>query len=54
MTDTVKYLLDESRIPKHWYNLQADLPTPGAAGAASRARSSRSAPTTSRRCSRWR
>ena len=28
MTDTVKYLLDESRIPKHWYNLAADLPVP--------------------------
>ena len=28
MTDTVKYLLDESRIPKAWYNLQADLPKP--------------------------
>ena len=28
MTDTVKYVLDESRIPKHWYNLQADLPKP--------------------------
>src|SRR5450432_3852615 len=26
MTDTVKYLLDESRIPKYWYNLTADLP----------------------------
>ncbi|OGA29576.1 MAG: TrpB-like pyridoxal-phosphate dependent enzyme [Betaproteobacteria bacterium RIFCSPLOWO2_02_FULL_65_24] len=26
MTDTVKYLLDESRIPKYWYNLAADLP----------------------------
>ena len=26
MTDTVKYLLDESRIPKHWYNIAADLP----------------------------
>ena len=26
MTDSVKYLLDESRIPKAWYNLQADLP----------------------------
>ena len=23
-----KYLLDESRIPKHWYNIQADLPKP--------------------------
>ncbi|MBA3974737.1 MAG: TrpB-like pyridoxal phosphate-dependent enzyme [Candidatus Solibacter sp.] len=28
MSDTVKYLLDESRIPKHWYNIVADLPTP--------------------------
>jgi tryptophan synthase beta chain len=28
MSDPVKYLLDESRIPKHWYNLQADLPKP--------------------------
>jgi tryptophan synthase beta chain len=26
MTDTVKYLLEESRIPKFWYNLAADLP----------------------------
>jgi tryptophan synthase beta chain len=31
MTDTIKYLLDESRIPKHWYNLQADLPCPAPA-----------------------
>ncbi len=28
MNDTVKYLLDETRIPKYWYNLVADLPTP--------------------------
>jgi len=28
MTDSVKYLLDETRIPKHWYNLLADLPSP--------------------------
>ncbi|MEK7360971.1 MAG: TrpB-like pyridoxal phosphate-dependent enzyme [Pseudomonadota bacterium] len=28
MTETVKYLLDESRIPKYWYNLCADLPKP--------------------------
>lgn len=28
MTDTVKYLLDESQIPKSWYNLIADLPSP--------------------------
>lgn len=28
MTDSVKYVLDESRIPKTWYNLMADLPSP--------------------------
>lgn len=28
MNETVKYLLDESRIPKFWYNLVADLPAP--------------------------
>ncbi len=26
MTESIKYLLDETRIPKHWYNLVADLP----------------------------
>ena len=25
---TVKYFLDEKDIPKQWYNLAADLPTP--------------------------
>ena len=28
MSDSIKYLLDESAIPKQWYNIQADLPTP--------------------------
>ena len=28
MSDTVKYLLDETRIPKDWYNIVADLPRP--------------------------
>ena len=28
MSDTVKYLLDESKIPKFWYNIAADLPVP--------------------------
>jgi tryptophan synthase beta chain len=28
MTDTVKYLLDETRMPRAWYNLAADLPKP--------------------------
>ena len=26
MSDTVKYVLDESRLPRAWYNLAADLP----------------------------
>ncbi|MGH8629415.1 MAG: TrpB-like pyridoxal phosphate-dependent enzyme, partial [Burkholderiales bacterium] len=28
MTDTIKYLLSEEQIPKSWYNLMADLPSP--------------------------
>jgi len=28
MADTVKYVLDETRIPKRWYNIMADLPAP--------------------------
>ena len=28
MSETVKYLLDESRMPTFWYNLVADLPKP--------------------------
>jgi tryptophan synthase beta chain len=28
MTDSIKFTLDESRIPKSWYNLVADLPSP--------------------------
>src|SRR5512147_291001 len=28
MTDTVKYVLDETRMPKRWYNIMADLPSP--------------------------
>jgi tryptophan synthase beta chain len=27
MADNVKYVLDEAHIPKHWYNLVADLPS---------------------------
>ncbi|NJM08337.1 TrpB-like pyridoxal phosphate-dependent enzyme [Candidatus Gracilibacteria bacterium] len=26
--ETVKFLLDEDRIPTHWYNIAADLPSP--------------------------
>jgi tryptophan synthase beta chain len=28
MTAPVKFLLDESRLPDHWYNIAADLPSP--------------------------
>ncbi|MFO0751291.1 MAG: TrpB-like pyridoxal phosphate-dependent enzyme, partial [Myxococcota bacterium] len=28
MSDSIKYVLDESRIPRAWYNLAADLPVP--------------------------
>jgi tryptophan synthase beta chain len=28
VNDTIKYVLEEARIPKVWYNLQADLPKP--------------------------
>jgi tryptophan synthase beta chain len=31
MTDSVKYLLPEDRIPRAWYNIAADLPKPPAA-----------------------
>ncbi len=30
MTETIKYLLPEAEIPKTWYNLMADLPSPPA------------------------
>jgi tryptophan synthase beta chain len=28
MADSVKYMLDETRLPKRWYNIAADLPKP--------------------------
>ena len=28
MSETVKYLLDEQHLPRTWYNINADLPTP--------------------------
>src|SRR5665647_1068454 len=31
MSLQTKYLLEESRMPKFWYNIQADLPTPAPA-----------------------
>jgi len=30
MSDTIKYLLDETRLPKNWYNIMADFPQPPA------------------------
>ena len=30
MSETVKYLLEESRLPKEWYNIVVDLPRPPA------------------------
>ena len=28
MSDRTQFLLDESQIPKAWYNINADLPVP--------------------------
>jgi tryptophan synthase beta chain len=28
MSESVKFVLDESRLPKYWYNIAADLPSP--------------------------
>ncbi len=28
MSEEIKYVLDESRLPKFWYNIAADLPKP--------------------------
>jgi tryptophan synthase beta chain len=28
MTDTIKYILPDEKLPRYWYNLAADLPTP--------------------------
>jgi len=30
MTEQIKYLPDEDRIPRSWYNIVADLPVPPA------------------------
>ena len=30
MSDSIKYLLGEDRMPKAWYNIMADLPQPPA------------------------
>ena len=28
MSDKIKYFLEESKMPKTWYNISADLPKP--------------------------
>ena len=28
MSDTVKFFLEENKLPKFWYNINADLPSP--------------------------
>ena len=28
MSDQIKFLLDESQMPKAWYNINADMPVP--------------------------
>ena len=28
MSDTIKYFLEESKMPKTWYNIASDLPKP--------------------------
>ena len=33
MSDQHKFLLDESKLPKAWYNINADLPVPPMQGA---------------------
>jgi tryptophan synthase beta chain len=52
MSQPTKFLLDESRMPKHWYNIAADLPSPAPA-VLHPGTLQRSAPTTWHRCSRW-
>ena len=34
MSETTKYLLDESKLPRYWYNIAADLPKPAVAAEA--------------------
>ena len=28
MSDSIKYILEENKLPKTWYNINADLPSP--------------------------
>ena len=53
MEHQVKYLLDESEMPRQWYNVIPDLPSPRRRRC-TRAPGSRSGPKTWPRCSPWR
>ena len=52
MADRTKIILDESELPRQWYNVVADLPHPRRPRCTP-ARCSRWGPMTSRRFSRW-
>ena len=52
MSDTVKYLLDETRLPEAWYNVAADLPEPPPPRATCAVRSRTSATSSSMRSRR--
>ena len=52
MGETVKYTLDESRLPEAWYNVAADLPEPPAP-VLHPGTGQPIEPTTWRRSSRW-
>ena len=54
LSQRTQFVLDESRIPRAWYNIAADLPVPPTPAAPPGHAASRSARPTSRRCSRWR
>ena len=52
MSGQLKYVLDETQIPKSWYNLAADLPVP--LPTVLHPETQRlSAPATLSRCFRW-
>ena len=53
LTDRTRFILDEDRIPRAWYNIAADLPSPPPPPLHPGHRPADRARATSRRCSRW-
>jgi tryptophan synthase beta chain len=53
VSDQLKYVLDETQIPKTWYNLAADLPKP-LPPVLHPGTKQPVGPAISSRCSRWR